>query len=215
VAAGVIIPLVSGALAQRLGWQDQVKPEFAGGAEVELSAVGVDAAGLGSAELAAVDAGAVNLDLDGLGIEEPAIDIEDDFRSKARRAWLYTLGFARRLLLTIVISSAIGALIYGLIPEGVILRYAGGGSLLAVPLAALIGAPLYVNVAAVVPIIYSLSLKGMSHGAVLALLITATSISPPEILMLGAMFKKKYVATFVVATIIGAILTGYILNLVS
>lgn len=186
VAAGVVIPLLSGILVERLGWQDQVKPEFT----------------------AAPPEGPGDIDL-------PGIVIKDSFGAKARRAWLYTLGFAKRLLLTIVISSAIGALIYGFIPEQVILQYAGGSSLLAVPVAALIGAPLYVNVAAVVPIVYSLSLKGMSHGAVLALLITATSISPPEILMLAAMFKKKYVVAFVVATIIGAILTGLVLNSVS
>lgn len=186
LVAGVVIPLASGTLVDRLGWQDQVKPEFTVDASVEPD-----------------------------GLELPSIVIKDSLKSKARRAWLYTLGFARKLLLTIVISSAIGALIYGLIPEQTILTYAGGGSLLAVPVAALIGVPLYVNVAAVVPIVYSLSLKGMSHGAVLALLITATSISPPEIIMLAAMFKKKYVATFVVATIVGAILTGYALNLIS
>ncbi len=185
VAAGVVVPFVTGTVVERLGWQNQVKPDLAGAPSLEEP---------GGTDLLVV--------------------IKDRFTDKARRAWLYTLGFAKKLLLTIVISSAVGALIYGLIPQQVILKYAGGDSLLAVPVAALIGAPLYVNVAAVVPIVYSLSLKGMSHGAVLAFLITATSVSPPEILMLAAMFKKSYVATFVAATIIGAILTGCILNLV-
>ena len=186
VAAGVIIPLLSATLVERLGWQNQIRPDFSAEPSDDFSEM-----------------------------DMPLIVIKDSFRSKAGRAWLYTLGFAKKLLLTIVISSAIGALIYGFIPEQVILEYAGGASVLAVPVAALIGVPLYVNVAGVVPIVYSLSLKGMSHGAVLAFLITATSISPPEILMLNAMFKKKYVVTFVLATIIGAILTGYVLNLVS
>jgi uncharacterized membrane protein YraQ (UPF0718 family) len=114
--------------------------------------------------------------------------------------------------LIIVISSAAGALIYGFIPEEFILKYAGGVGLFVVPIAALIGVPLYVNVAAVIPIIYSLSLKGMSEGAVLAFLITATTISPPELFMLSALFKKKYVFAFTIAMIIGAILTGYLLN---
>jgi uncharacterized membrane protein YraQ (UPF0718 family) len=67
----------------------------------------------------------------------------------------------------------------------------------------------------VVPIIYSLSLKGMSQGAVIAFLITATTISPPEILMLSALFKKKYVFAFAAAMVIGAIVTGYVLNAIT
>jgi len=140
------------------------------------------------------------------------IDIDDSFTARCKRAWDYTIGFAKKLLLIIVISSAAGALIYGFIPEEFILKYAGGTGLLVVPIAALIGVPLYVNVAAVIPIIYSLSLKGMSEGAVLAFLITATTISPPELFMLSALFKKKYVFAFTVAMVIGAILTGYLLN---
>ena len=80
------------------------------------------------------------------------------------------------------------------------------------PIAALIGVPLYANAAAVVPIIHSLSLKGMSNGAVIAFLITATTISPPEILMLVALFKRKYVIAFACAMVVGAIITGYLLN---
>ncbi len=141
--------------------------------------------------------------------------MDDSLKGKATRAWAYTLDFARKLLPIIIISSAIGALIYGFIPEEWILRYAGGTSLLVVPIAALIGVPLYVNAAAVVPIIYSLSLKGMSEGAVIAFLITATTISPPEIIMLSALFKQKYVWAFVLAMIVGAIITGYVFNLIA
>jgi len=184
--AGVSVAFVSGTLVDRLSWDDQVKDEFV------------------SAPLE--EPGAIDL---------PQVMMKDSFGAKAGRAWLYTLDFARKLLPIILVSSAIGALIYGFIPEQVILKYAGGSSLLAVPVAALIGVPLYVNVAAVVPIVYSLSLKGMSHGAVVAFLVTATSISPPEILMLAAMFKRRYVAAFAVAMVIGAILTGYILNVIS
>jgi len=184
--AGISVALVCGALADRLGWENQIKPDFAAGPAAESS-----------------------------DPEMPSIIIKDSFKSKAARAWLYTLGFAKKLLLIIVVSSAVGALIYGFIPEQAILKYAGGSSLLAVPIAALIGVPLYVNVAAVVPIVYSLSLKGMSHGAVVAFLITATSISPPEIFMLAAMFRRRYVGAFAVAMVAGAILTGYALNFIS
>ena len=192
--AGGAIALTMGVVVERLGWQRQVKVEVLETAAGGLGEATVDLGGDGSLFVVALD---------------------DSFKGKATRAGAYTLDFAKKLLPIIILSSAIGALIYGFIPEEWILRYAGGTSLLVVPIAALIGVPLYVNAAAVVPIIYSLSLKGMSEGAVIAFLITATTISPPEIIMLSALFKQKYVWAFVLAMIVGAIITGYVFNLIA
>lgn len=186
---GGFMSLVGGFLVQKLKWQDQVKID------------------MGNNPIASQSTSST--------IVVPMIDIDDSLKAKCLRAWDYTIGFAKKLLLIIVLSSAVGALIYGFIPEEFILKYAGGTGLFVVPIAAIIGVPLYVNVAAVIPIIYSLSLKGMSEGAVLAFLITATTISPPELFMLSALFKKKYVFTFTLAMIIGAIITGYLLNLLA
>ena len=192
--AGGAIALTMGVVVERLGWQRQIKAAVIETAAGELVEVNVDFGGDGGLFVVAID---------------------DSFKGKAASAWAYTLDFARKLLPIIILSSAIGALIYGFIPEEWILRYAGGTSPWVVPIAALIGVPLYVNAAAVVPIIYSLSLKGMSEGAVIAFLITATTISPPEILMLSALFKQKYVWAFVLAMIVGAVITGYVFNLIA
>jgi len=186
---GGVLAILGGLLVHKLMWQDQVKVELVTNEE--------------------------NSQLDTEVLEIPLISLDNSFKAKCKRAWEYTIGFAKKLLLIIVISSALGALIYGFIPEEFILKFAGGTNWFVVPVAALIGVPLYVNVAAIIPIIYSLSLKGMSEGAVIAFLITATTISPPEIFMLSALFKKKYVFTFTIAMIIGAILTGYLLNLIA
>ena len=186
---GGVLAILGGLLVHKLMWQDQVKVELVTNEE--------------------------NSQLDTEALEIPLISLDNSFKAKCKRAWEYTIGFAKKLLLIIVISSALGALIYGFIPEEFILKFAGGTNWFVVPVAALIGVPLYVNVAAIIPIIYSLSLKGMSEGAVIAFLITATTISPPEIFMLSALFKKKYVFTFTIAMIIGAILTGYLLNLIA
>jgi len=61
--------------------------------------------------------------------------------------------------------------------------------------------------------VYSLSLKGMSNGAIIAFLITAVSISPPELIMLGALFKRKYIVAFAVTMTLAAIITGYVFTL--
>lgn len=183
---GGIIAIIGGLIVQKIHWQNQIK----------------------------IDTGNINLfPVDTMTDESSSIiAIDDSFKAKCKRAWDYTIGFTKKLLLIIIVSSAIGALIYGFIPEDFILKYAGGSGFWVVPIAALIGVPLYVNVAAVIPIIYSLSLKGMSEGAVIAFLITATTISPPELIMLSSLFRKKYIVAFTAAMIIGAIVTGYVLN---
>jgi uncharacterized membrane protein YraQ (UPF0718 family) len=141
--------------------------------------------------------------------------IRDGFPQKAKRAALYSLGFFKRMFLFILAGSIMGSIIYGFVPEDLLATYMGGTSILAVPIAALIGVPLYVSIIPVIPIILSLSGKGVSTGAVIAFMITATSISPPELIMLSGMFKKQYIALFVTMMIIGAIATGYVFNIIA
>jgi uncharacterized membrane protein YraQ (UPF0718 family) len=183
--AGGVIAYVAGLLVDRAGWDDQVK-------EIAAPPVSVD-----------------DIDLDGI-----TLMIDDGFWAKMKRAWHYAVDFFKGVAVYIVVGSAVGALIYGFLPENFIVQYAGGASLVAVPIAALIGAPLYLSAAAVIPIIYSLSLKGMNNGAIIAFLITATSISPPELIMLASLFKRKYIITYILTMILGAVITGYLLNLI-
>jgi hypothetical protein len=141
-------------------------------------------------------------------------EVRDGFPQKTRRAALYSLNFLKRMFLFILLGATMGALIYGFVPEDLLAKYMGGSSLFAVPIAALIGVPLYVSIIPVIPIVLGLSAKGVSTGAVIAFMITATSISPPELIMLSGMFKRRYIALFVVMMIVGAIVTGYMFNLI-
>jgi hypothetical protein len=184
--AGGVVAYVSGMFADAAKWDDQIKPVKAPPLSVE------------------------GMDLDGITLLD-----QDGFKAKARRAWLYAVGFFKGVAGYVIGGSALGALIYGFLPEDLVVAYAGGSSLLAIPVAALVGVPLYLSSAAVIPIVYSLSLKGMSEGAIIAFLITATAISPPELIMLSSMFKRKYIAAFIVAMIGAAVVTGYAVTLVS
>jgi hypothetical protein len=181
-AAGVAIAILTGITIQKLGWQDQVKSV---------------ASLIGGSE--------------SNNAEDPQISREA-FKAKAKRAVVYAFSFLKKQIGYIIVGSAIGAFIYGFLPTDLVLTYAGGSSIFAVPIAALIGVPLYVSIIPVIPIVFSLYLKGLSAGAVIAFLITATAISPPELIMLSGMFKKKYIAAFIVVMIAGSIVTGYLFN---
>jgi hypothetical protein len=184
-ATGALIAFLSGILIQALGWQNQVKQMPAPAESSEST-----------------------------NTEAPLM-LESGFRIKVKRSILYAIGFLRKLGLYIIVGTAVGALIYGFLPEALVVEYAGSSSLFAVPIGALIGVPLYVSIIPVIPIIYSLHLKGVSAGAVIAFLITATAISPPELMMLSGLFKKKFLIAFVLIMIIGAIATGYLFNVIS
>ncbi len=139
----------------------------------------------------------------------------DGFPQKAKRAALYSLTFFKRMIPFILLGCSIGAVIYGFVPQDLLATYMGGASVVAVPIAALIGVPLYVSIIPIIPIVLSLSAKGVSNGAVIAFMITATSISPPELIMLSGMFKRRYLLLFVAMMIIGAIVTGYVFNTIT
>ncbi|MEM3789117.1 MAG: permease [Candidatus Bathyarchaeia archaeon] len=183
--AGAVIALLSGVLVEKLGWQDEVKPLL-----IPFGMINTASSGVAEA-------------------------VKVGFKVKAKRAAKYSFDFFRKLAAYIIIGSVIGAFIYGLVPSEFIATYAGGSNVLAVIIAALIGVPLYVSIIPVIPIVYSLYLKGLSAGAVIAFLITATAISPPELIMLSGMFKKKFIAFFIIMMILGSIVTGYLLNAIS
>jgi hypothetical protein len=116
------------------------------------------------------------------------------------------------VLVYLVIGVAIGAIIYGYLPADFVARVAGPENPLAIPVAAIIGIPLYVRAETVIPIALALTQKGMSMGAVLALIIGVAGMSIPEMSMLAAIFKIRLVSAFVAVVGVTAILAGFIFN---
>src|SRR5699024_12488536 len=75
----------------------------------------------------------------------------------------------------------------------------------------LVGIPMYIRVETMIPISEALVSKGMSMGAVIALIIGGAGASLPEVLLLNKLFKPRLLAAFVIAILLGATVTGYIL----
>lgn len=120
----------------------------------------------------------------------------------------------RRVSPYIVIAIAIGGWIHGYLPEDFLLQYAGSGNILAVPLAVLIGVPLYSNAAGTIPLISALIEKGMAAGTALALMMSITALSLPEMIILRKVMKPKLLATFIAILAVSITLTGYIFNII-
>lgn len=118
----------------------------------------------------------------------------------------------RSFLPYIVLGVAIGAFAYGFVPKELIVQYAGPDNLFAIPVAAVIGVPLYVRVETMIPITVALMGKGMSMGAVVALVIGGAGASIPEVVMLKRIFKGPLLGAFLAAIFSIAVVAGLIFN---
>jgi len=112
-----------------------------------------------------------------------------------------------------IIGAGIGAFIHGFVPTDIVSRLAGPDNPLAIPVAAIVGIPLYIRAETMIPIGLALIEKGMSVGAVLGLVIGGAGASIPELALLSAIFKKKLLAAFVVTIFSIAVVASYLANL--
>ncbi len=114
----------------------------------------------------------------------------------------------------LIIGVAIGAGIYGYLPEELILKIAGEDNPFAIPVAAVMGVPLYIRAETAIPIGIALMGKGMSVGAVIALIIGGAGMAIPEMSMMASIFKRKLVAMIVIVIFLTAVIGGYVFNMV-
>jgi uncharacterized membrane protein YraQ (UPF0718 family) len=126
----------------------------------------------------------------------------------------YTGEILRKVWLYVLIGIGIGGFIHGYVPQDFLVRYAGPGNPLAVPLAVGLGVPLYSNAAGVIPIVYALMAKGMSIGTVLAFMMAVTALSFPELVILRKVLKPRLLVVFVGIMTVTIIGVGYLFNLV-
>lgn len=86
---------------------------------------------------------------------------------------------------------AAGAVIFGFVPTEIVARVAGPQNPLAIPVAAVVGAPLYIWPETVLPIGAALLEKGMGIGAIMALVIGGAGASIPEVSVTGERVQAK------------------------
>ena len=119
----------------------------------------------------------------------------------------------KKLWWIIAIGVAIGAAIHGYVPQDFFERYLGADPILAVPVATLLGIPIYAGCSTVVPIAFALTAKGLSFGTVLAFMMSIAGLSLPEAIMLKRVMTMKLLAIFFGTVAVGIILIGYLFNL--
>jgi len=109
---------------------------------------------------------------------------------------------------------AIGAGIHGWVPQDFMASFMGKDAWWSVPLAVVIGVPMYANAAGVIPIVQALLAKGAALGTVLAFMMSVIALSLPEIVILRKVLKPRLIATFVAVVAGGILLVGFVFNAV-
>lgn len=128
------------------------------------------------------------------------------------QSWRFARDLYRSMLPYLLGGVAIGALIHGFVPTDLFARYAGADNLFAVPVAAAVGVPMYVRTSTLIPIASALVAKGVSLGAVMALIIGGAGASIPELVLLGRIFRKRLFVAYIVTIFLSACAIGFLFN---
>jgi uncharacterized membrane protein YraQ (UPF0718 family) len=107
---------------------------------------------------------------------------------------------------------AVGAVIHGYVPEGLMASFMGKDVWWAVPAAVLLGVPMYSNAAGVIPVVQALVEKGAALGTSLAFMMAVIGLSLPETIILRKVLKWPLIGIFIGVVAVGIIIIGYLFN---
>ena len=134
--------------------------------------------------------------------------------ARLRYGWDAVRDIVGRVWLYVVAGIAVGAGIHGYVPEGFLASFMGKGAWWAVPLAVLLGVPMYSNAAGIIPVVQALLGKGAALGTVLAFMMSVIGLSLPEAVILRKVLKLRLIVVFFGVVAFGILLVGYLFNLI-
>jgi uncharacterized membrane protein YraQ (UPF0718 family) len=162
----------------------------------------------------------IGLLLEKLGFEKSVKQVimtgyeENAQKFSLKRALLETIGLMKTVYPYLIIGAAIGAVIHGAVPTEWISSAFGGNQWWIVPIAAIIGIPLYIRLSMMIPMSQMLIVKGMAVAPVMALMISSAGASLPELALLNSIFQKKLVTAFVISVFAMATISGFLFYLI-
>ncbi len=133
-------------------------------------------------------------------------------RKRAHDAWKNAIGIMKSIYLYVFAGIAIGALIHGLVPSELIVKYTGAQNPFAVVVAVIAGIPMYAGAATVAPLIEPLTSKGMLMGTALSFMMAIVALSLPEAMILKKIISWRLIRLFFGIVGTGIVLVGYLFN---
>ncbi|MCK5671915.1 MAG: permease [Spirochaetales bacterium] len=119
-----------------------------------------------------------------------------------------------RVWIWVLVGVGLGALMHGFIPDNWILDHLGTGQWWSVPIAVILGIPLYANASGVIPVIETLIRQGLPVGTAMAFMMSVVAASFPEFMMLKQVMKPKLLLIFFIILLVFFTMSGWILNMI-
>ena len=145
----------------------------------------------------------------GIGAEDESLD----WSARFRLGWTAVKEIVGQVWLYVLIGIAVGAGIHGFVPENFMASIMGKEAWWSVPLAVLLGVPMYSNAAGIIPVVQALLGKGAALGTVLAFMMSVIALSLPEAIILRKVLKPRLIVTFFGIVAMSIMLVGYLFNL--
>lgn len=143
------------------------------------------------------------------------VAVRPQMSGRIRAAWSKSVADLRKLAVPLLFAVALGTIIHGYVPDDLLGSMTGPWALLAVPIAALAGIPVYASVIVLLPLATGLLDAGVGIGAVTAFLMAASGFSVPEGLLLSKVLPNRLLWQVLVAFGSAVIVIGYAFQIVS
>ena len=135
------------------------------------------------------------------------------WQKKLNYAWKESLKTFKKLFWFVLLGMAIGAIINGYVPPEFFEKFVGNFGIFSVPLAVLVGIPIYAGCSTLVPIVYAIAVKGIPLGTALAFMMSIAGLSLPEAIILKRVMSMKLLAIYFGVVTIGIVVIGLLFNL--
>ena len=142
------------------------------------------------------------------------IDVAASWRDRVRFGRDAVKDIVGKVWPYVLAGIAVGAGIHGYVPENFMASIMGKSAWWAVPVAVLLGVPMYSNAAGIIPVVQALLGKGAALGTVLAFMMAVIGLSLPEAIILRKVLKLKLIGVFFGVVAFGILLVGYLFNAV-
>lgn len=134
------------------------------------------------------------------------------FQQRISAGWDVVKEIVGKIWIYILLGIAVGAGAHGFVPDAYLAGALGNQNWYSVPLAILVGIPLYSNAAGIIPIVSVLIEKGVTLGTALAFMMSVIGLSLPEIIILKNVLKWQLIGIFIGVVAIGIVIVGLIFN---
>ncbi|MGD9108042.1 MAG: permease [Gammaproteobacteria bacterium] len=134
------------------------------------------------------------------------------WQARCQFAWQSVKDIIKKVWIYMIIGIAVGAVIHGYVPQNFMAFIMGKGSWWSVPLAVIIGIPMYSNAAGIIPVVEALLGKGAALGTVLSFMMSVIALSFPEMVILRKVLKPRLIVTFITIVTAGILIVGYLFN---